>query len=127
MLRTPAPLIGALGVSSHLHAIVLIGKGVDIVEVVMVEFAVGPELSDECVAALGELMTAVVARQPKFHSATIHKEEATGAVINIMRWDRATDFVEFRDSNQEIIGPVLAKYGPKGRMLQVVAEIESNP
>ena len=92
----------------------------------MVEFAVGPELTDECVAALRELMTSVVARQPRFHSAIILKEESTGTVINIMKWDRATDFVEFRDSNQAIIGPIFGKYGPKGRMLKIVTQIESN-
>ena len=95
-------------------------------EVVIVEFAVGPELTDECVTALKELMTSVVAREPRFHGATIHKEESTGTVINIMKWDKATDFVKFRDSNQEIIGPVLGKYGPKGRMLKIVVEIESS-
>jgi hypothetical protein len=41
-------------------------------EIVMVEFAVGTETIPECVAALNELMDAVVAKQPKFHGATIH-------------------------------------------------------
>ena len=92
----------------------------------MVEFVVGPELTDECASALQELMTTVVAKQPKFHGATIHKEESSGTVINIMKWDRAVDFVEFRDSNRAIIGPAIGKYGPKGRMLKIVVEIESN-
>jgi hypothetical protein len=101
-------------------------EGIDSVEVVIVEFAVGPDLADECASALRELMTTVVAKQEKFHGATIHKEKATGTVVNVMRWDRAADFVEFRDSNQAIIGPVLNKYGPKGRMFQIVAEIAPN-
>ena len=101
-------------------------EGVDNLEIVMVEFEVGPELTDECASALRELMTTVVAKQPRFHGATIHREESTGTVINIMQWDKASDFVEFRDSNQEVIGPALGKYGPKGRMLQIVVEIESN-
>ena len=92
----------------------------------MVEFAVGPSLADECVSALRELMTTVVAKQPRFHGATIHKEGSTGTVINIMKWDKAADFVEFRDSNQAIIGPTLGKYGPKSRMLQIAVEIESD-
>ena len=92
----------------------------------MVEFAVGPGLTDECASALRELMTTIVAKQPRFHGATIHKEESTGTVVNIMKWDKAADFVDFRDSNQAIIGPVLGKYGPRGRMLQIVVEIESD-
>ena len=52
-----------------------------------------------------------------------HVEEATGTVINMMKWDKASDFVEFRDSNQEIIAPVLGKFGPKGRMLKIAVEI----
>ena len=95
-------------------------------EVVIVEFAVGPELTDECANALKELVTSVVAREPRFHGATIHKEDSTGTVINIMKWDEAADFVKFRDSNQEIVGPIVGKYGPEGRMLKIVVEIESS-
>jgi hypothetical protein len=40
-----------------------------------------------------------------------------------MKWDNAADFVEFRDSNQDIIAPVLGKFGPKGRMLKIAVEI----
>ena len=93
------------------------------IEIVMVEFEVGLDTIAECVAALNELMDAVVAQQPKFHGATIHVEESTGTVINIMKWDKASDFVEFRDSNQDIIAPVLRKFGPKGRMLKIAVEI----
>ena len=92
-------------------------------EIVMVEFEVGTETIGECVAALNELMATVVAKQPRFHGATIHIEESTGTVINFMKWDKASDFVEFRDSNQDIIAPVLGKFGPKGRMLKIAVEI----
>lgn len=92
-------------------------------EIVMVEFEVGTDTIVECVAALNELMDAVVVKQPKFHGATIHVEESTGTVINIMKWDKAADFVEFRDANQDVIAPVLGKFGPKGRMLKVAVEI----
>lgn len=92
-------------------------------EVVMVEFPVGSDATDECVAALEQLTTSVVAKQPKFHGATVHIETATGTVINIMQWEKASDFIEFRDANQDIIGPVLGKYGPKGRMLTVACRI----
>lgn len=95
-------------------------------DMVIVEFAVGAALAEECIEALTGLMTSVVAKQRKFHGATIHVEETTGTVINLMKWDRAEDFVEFRDSNQAVIGPILGKYEPKGRMLKIVAQIESN-
>lgn len=91
----------------------------------MVEFEVGTEKVAECVAALSELMTTVVAKQAHFHGATIHVEESAGTVINVMKWDKASDFVEFRDSNQEIIAPALGRFGPKSRMLKVAMEISA--
>lgn len=93
-------------------------------EVVMVEFAAGSDQIDDCVAALTELMNALVAKQEQFHGATIHVEESTGKVINIMRWDRAQDFIDFRDSNQNIIGPAIGRFGPEGRMLKIATEIK---
>jgi len=50
-------------------------------------------------------------------------EHATGTVLNYMLWDTHQDFINFRDSNAEKIGEVLGEFGPKGRMLDVVAEI----
>ena len=91
-------------------------------EVVMVEFENSPEDTEGCVATLNELMSTVVSKQPEFHGATVHVEETTGTVINVMRWTKATDFIEFRDSNQDIIGPALGKYGPRGRMLKIALE-----
>ena len=91
-------------------------------EVVMVEFENSPEDTEGCVAALNELMSTVVSKQPEFNGATVHVEESTGTVINVMRWTKATDFIEFRDSNQDIIGPALGKYGPRGRMLKIALE-----
>ena len=92
-------------------------------EVVMVEFENSPNDTQGCVAALQELMSTVVAKQPEFHGATVHVEEGTGTVINVMRWTKASDFVAFRDSNQDIIAPALGKYGPKGRMLKIAFEL----
>lgn len=94
-------------------------------ETVLVEFEVGPERTDACVAALTALMQSVVSKQPAFHGATIHVETATGTVINVMRWDRAADFVAFRDSNSDVIGPAIGQFQPRGRMLTIAAEIAS--
>lgn len=92
-------------------------------QIVMVEFAVGTDKVDACLAALKGITGTLVAAQPQFHGATVHVEHATGTVINYMLWDTHEDFINFRDSNAERIGEVLGEYGPKGRMLDVVAEI----
>ena len=92
-------------------------------QIVMVEFAVGEDRVDTCVEALTELMNGFVAQQPAFHGATIHVEKSTGTVINHMRWNTHRDFIDFRDSNAERIGAALGEFGPRGRMLDVVAEI----
>jgi hypothetical protein len=94
-------------------------------DVVMVEFPVGSDKTDECVAALNELMTSVVAKQTKFHGATICVEAASGSVFNAMRWETTADFIEFRDSHQDVIQPALAKFNPKPHMLSIACEIEA--
>ena len=92
-------------------------------QIVMVEFAVGPERVDACVEALKGITGTLVAAQPEFHGATFHVEKATGTVINYMRWDTHQHFIDFRDGNAEKIGEVLGEFGPMGRMLDVVVEI----
>lgn len=92
-------------------------------QIVMVEFAVGEERVDACIAALSELMNGFVAKQPTFHGATIHVEKSAGTVVNYMRWDTHQAFIDFRDSNAGRIGAALGEFGPQGRMLDVVAEI----
>jgi hypothetical protein len=94
-------------------------------QIVMVEFAAGPERVDACIAALKHITGTLVAAQPEFHGATVHVEHATGTVLNYMRWDTHQHFITFRDSNAEKISAVLGEFGPKGRMLDVVAEIPS--
>lgn len=94
-------------------------------QIVMVEFAVGPERVDTCVATLKQLTGTLVAAQPKFHGATVHVEHPTGTVLNYMRWDTHQHFIDFRNANAEQIGQVLGEFGPQGRMLDVVAEIPS--
>jgi hypothetical protein len=93
-------------------------------QIVMVEFAVGADRVDACVAALSELVNGFVTQKPAFHGATIHVEAATGTVVNYMRWDTHQALMDFRDGNAERIGAALGEFGPQGRMLDVVAEIE---
>lgn len=92
-------------------------------QIVLVEFAVGEDRIDACVEVLKDITGTLVAAQPQFHGATLHVERATGTVLNRMVWDSHEDFIRFRDSNAERIGEVLGEFGPKGRMLDVVAEI----
>lgn len=64
-----------------------------------------------------------MAAQPQFHGATVHVGKATGTVINCMLWDTHEDFINFRNSKAEKIREVLGELGPKGRMIDIVAEI----
>ena len=88
-------------------------------QIVMVEFAAGPERFDACAADLEKITREFVSLQPAFHGARVHREEATGMVWDIMEWDAHQDFIEFRDGNADRIGAALGEFGPKGRMLDV--------
>ena len=103
----------------------LANLGVDIMEVVMVEFAVGKGQVKNCVDALVNLMNTLVADQANFHGATIYIEEDTGFVINAMKWDTHKDFLEFRDANLNVIGSAIGKFSPRPRWLLIEKEIES--
>ena len=92
-------------------------------EVVIVEFENSASDTEGCVAALNQLMTEVVSKQPAFISARVHVEQSSGVVVNVMHWQRAADFFAFRDANGDIIGPALGKYGPKGRAFNVAFEL----
>lgn len=92
-------------------------------QIVMVEFAVGPDRVDACVDAVQEATRTLVALQPQFHGAVIHREDATGTVWNVMRWDSHRAFIEFRDANAEKISALLGEFGPQGHMLDIAAEI----
>lgn len=94
-------------------------------QIVMVEFAVGAERVESCVKAVEGITRSLVARQPEFHGAVIHREEVAGTVWNIMRWDTHQAFVDFRDGNAEQIGAVLGEFGPKGHMLDISASVDS--
>lgn len=92
-------------------------------QIVMVEFAAGPDRVDACAAAVEKITREFVSLQPAFHGARIHRENATGTVWNIMEWDTHEAFIAFRDGNADRIGAALGKYGPKGRMLDLSSEI----
>ena len=91
----------------------------------MVEFAVGPDRVDACIAAVAEVTTSLAATQPAFHGATIHREDESGTIWNVMRWDSHRAFIEFRDSNAERIGAALGEFQPRGHMLDIAAVVES--
>jgi len=91
-------------------------------EAVIVEFEVGEARIDECVKALNELTESLVAKQSKFHGNTIIVERSTGTVANMMLWDKASDFVAFRDKNRSTIGPAIGHYGPKPRFFEVASD-----
>lgn len=95
-------------------------------QIVLVEFAVGVERADACLAAVEKITREFVALQPTFHGATIHSEQATGTVWNMMTWDTHQDFIDFRDGNADRIGAALGEFGPAGRMLDVVTTVEPN-
>lgn len=94
-------------------------------QIVMVEFAAGPDRVAACAAAVEKITREFVSLQPAFHCARIHREEATGTVWNIMEWDTHEAFITFRDDNAERIGAVLGEFAPKGRMLDLSNEIQA--
>ncbi|MEM7467641.1 MAG: antibiotic biosynthesis monooxygenase [Pseudomonadota bacterium] len=91
-------------------------------EAVIVEFAVGPDKVAECVEALTALTDSLVSKQPAYHGHTLMVEHDTGVVANIMLWDKASDFVAFRDANRSTIGPAIGHFGPKPRFYAVARE-----
>lgn len=93
-------------------------------QIVMVEFAVGTDQVDACVAAVEKITRECVAQQHAFHGATVHCERATGTVWNVMTWDTHQDFIDFRDGNADTILPALGEFGPKGHMLDIEAVIK---
>ncbi len=96
-------------------------------QIVMVEFAVGTDRVEACAAAVEQATKTLVAPQPAFRGSTIHREDATGTIWNVMRWDSHQAFIEFRDANAERIAALLGEFGPTGHMLDVVAAVEPEP
>ncbi|MGR8950736.1 MAG: hypothetical protein ACU84Q_22065 [Gammaproteobacteria bacterium] len=94
-------------------------------EAVIVEFNVGPDKVDACVSALQELTDTLVSKQANYHGHTLMVEQSTGAVANIMLWDKATDFVEFRDANRSTIGAAIGHFGPKPRFFDVARDFKA--
>lgn len=88
-------------------------------EAVVVEFEVGTERVSACVAALTQITDSLVSKQAEFHGNTILVDDDSGTVANMMLWDKASDFIAFRDNNADIIGPALGHFGPKPRFYKV--------
>lgn len=92
-------------------------------DVVMVEFDTTPENAAECVAAIREITTSLMSKHNRFHGTSVHIETGSGKVINAMRWDKAQDFIDFRDANQAQIGPALGQFKPSPRFFHLEEEI----
>ena len=93
-------------------------------EAVVVEFEVGKDLVDECVTALRELTDNLVCKQEAYHGHTLLVEHDTGVVANVMLWEKASDFIRFRDANRSIIGAAIGHFGPKPRFFDVAREFK---
>lgn len=93
-------------------------------EAVIVEFSVGKDMVDACVTALQTLTDELVSKQAAYHGHSIFVEHETGTVANVMLWDKASDFVEFRDSNRSVIGSAIGHFGPKPRFYSVAREFK---
>ncbi len=92
-------------------------------QVAMVEFAVGPDKVDACVAALTDITGNLVALQPVSLAPGCMWRKPP-ARRSTTCCGTPTDFINFRDSNAERIGEVVWRVRSKGRMIDVVAEIE---
>ena len=93
-------------------------------ETVIVEFNVGEQNVDACVSALQDLTDSLVSKQANYHGHTLIVEQGTGTVANIMLWDKATDFIAFRDANRSTIGAAIGQFGPKPRFFDVAREFK---
>ena len=94
-------------------------------EAVIVEFEVGKDAVEACVAALQELTDSLVAKQNAYHGHTLLVEHDAGVVANVMLWDKASDFIHFRDANRSTIGAAIGHFGPKPRFFDVAREFKS--
>lgn len=93
-------------------------------EMVIVEFNVGEENVEACISALTDLTDTLVSKQANYHGHTLAVEQGTGTVANIMLWDKATDFIAFRDANRSTIGAAIGHFGPKPRFFDVAREFK---
>tara|TARA_R110001606_G_scaffold269071_1_gene417733 strand:- start:537 stop:833 length:297 start_codon:yes stop_codon:yes gene_type:complete len=93
--------------------------------IVLVEFPVGPEDTEACARAVGDLTATLVAGQPEFHGAILHTDAASGHVLNYMEWDSHAAFIAFRDANADAIGAAIGRFSPQGRMLDIVRTVAS--
>lgn len=81
--------------------------------VVMVEFPVESEKSEEVVATVHELLDTIVRRQEGFQLARIHREIDGGKVINYMQWRSKQDFDSFRAAHKDQVTAAIGTFGPR--------------
>jgi heme-degrading monooxygenase HmoA len=92
--------------------------------VVIVLFEPAPERVEENLAAVREAVDRIVARQPGFRRARIHRGIAPTAdmVVNYMEWDSAEAFHAFRARHGEEVGALVGPFGPRFTFHEIAAE-----
>jgi quinol monooxygenase YgiN len=99
-------------------------KGDNPMYVVMVEFPVKPEESDDVVATVRGLLDTLVSQQGGFQLARIHRESEGGKVINYMQWSSKDAFENFRSLHKDQVSAAIGKFGPKFSFYRVQYTVE---
>jgi quinol monooxygenase YgiN len=93
--------------------------------IVMVEFPVPPEQSEQVVSTVRGLLDNIVRKQHGFDFARIHREAKGGKVINYMQWRSQDAFDKFRAVHKDEIGAAIGKFGPKFSFYEIVYTAET--
>ena len=87
--------------------------------VVMVEFAVEDE-TGAVIDTVRDLLDGLVAGQPGFQSARLHRGEDGNGVINYMRWNDRAAFDAFRQAHGGRVTEAIGAYVPQFRFYEIV-------
>jgi heme-degrading monooxygenase HmoA len=92
--------------------------------VVIVTFDVTPERVEAAVAAVEGVVARLVAHQPGFRRARIHRGAGAtpGKAVNYMEWDSEADFMAFRAAHAEEVTAAVGEFGPGFSFFTVAAE-----
>jgi quinol monooxygenase YgiN len=93
--------------------------------VVMVEFAVEAERSEQVVSTVRGLLDRIVRTQDGFHFARIHREANGGKVVNYMQWQNRAAFDKFRGVHKDEVGAAIGKFGPKFSFFEIAHVTEA--